>query len=447
MSHLLRLFALLAVAVGILAGARAAVAVETVVFVNADVFDSRSGDLLQDHSVVVTGNRIESVVQGRPEGQYDRFINVGGRVMLPGFIDTHVHLSVVGSTHTLNDLEWDYLAHKMAERSRAMLLRGFTTVRDLGGPVFGLRRAIEEGIVMGPRIFPSGAFVTQTGGHGDFRHTTDGHPLWHGLPSQAQALGYFRLADGVPAVLASVREKLRKGATQIKIMASGGVGSEYDPIDSVQYTPDEIQAAVQAAADWGTYVAAHLHNAKAIVRSVENGVRSVDHGFMINEDGARLMAEKNAYLSTQYAILDITLELDFLTADQLAKAREVIDASSDMTRLAKKHGVKVAFGTDSFGPAALAASLQNREWEARAQHFSNAEVLQQATLISAELVELAGKRNPYPGKLGVIEAGAMADILIVDGNPLEQIDLLAAPERNLVVIMKDGKIHKNMLEP
>lgn len=447
MPHLLRSLALLAVAVGILAGARAAVAVETVVFVNADVFDSRSGDLLQDHSVVVSGNRIESVVKGRPEGQFDRVINVGGRVMLPGFIDTHVHLSIVGSTHALNDLEWDYLAHNMAERSRAMLLRGFTTVRDLGGPVFGLRRAIEEGIVMGPRIFPSGAFVTQTGGHGDFRHTTDAHPLWHGLPSQAQALGYFRLADGVPAVLASVRENLRKGATQIKIMGSGGVGSEYDPIDSVQYTPAEIQAAVQAAADWGTYVAAHLHNAEAIVRSVENGVRSVDHGFMINEEGARLMAEKNAYLSTQYAILDITLELDFLTADQLAKAREVIDASSDMTRLAKKHGVKVAFSTDSFGPAALAASLQNREWEARAQRFSNAEVLQQATLISAELVELAGKRNPYPGKLGVIEAGAMADILIVDGNPLEQIDLLAAPERNLVVIMKDGKIHKNMLVP
>ena len=159
------------------------------------------------------------------------------------------------------------------------------------------------------------------------------------------------------------------------------------------------------------------------------------------------MAEKNAYLSTQYAILDITLELDFLTADQLAKAREVIDASSDMTRLAKKHGVKVAFSTDSFGPAALAASLQNREWEARAQRFSNAEVLQQATLISAELVELAGKRNPYPGKLGVIEAGAMADLLIVEGNPLEDIEILANPERNLVVIMKDGKIHKNMLVP
>ncbi len=423
----------------------AAFAQENILVHNVDLFDSRSGGLMEDVSVIVEGNRIMQVSRSKPGAEFDVEIDGHGNVLMPGFIDTHVHMSIVGSTHEMSDLNWDYVPHKMAKRSRDMLHRGFTTVRDLGGPVFGLRRAIEEGLVEGPRVFPSGAFVSQTSGHGDFRRPTDANPQLGGAPTYAQHLGYYQLADGVPAVLAAVRENFKNGATQIKVMGSGGVGSVYDPIDSIQYTPDEMKAAVQAASDWGTYVASHLHNAASIVRALEAGVMSVDHGFMMDEIGARLMAKNGAFLSTQFAILDITLEMDFLSEEQLNKAREVIDASHGMVDLVKKHDIKITFSSDSFGPDALAGSLQTREFEARARRFSNAEVLQHVTLNSAELVELSGKRNPYPGKLGVIEKGAMADILIVNGNPLNDISLLGDPETNLLLIMKDGKIYKNRL--
>ena len=412
---------------------------------NIDLFDSRSGTLVADVYVLVEGNRVAGVLQSRPAGAFDREIDGGGNVLLPGLIDTHVHMSITGGTQEMGDLPWDYVPHIMSRRSRDMLLRGFTTVRDLGGPVFGLRRAIEEGLVDGPRVFPSGAFVTQTSGHGDFRRPTDANPQFGGAPTYAQNLGYYQLADGVPAVLAAVRENFKNGATQIKVMGSGGVGSVYDPIDSIQYTPEEMKAAVQAASDWGTYVASHLHNGPSIVRALEAGVMSVDHGFMMNEEGAIMMAKNGAFLSTQFAILDITLEMDFLTDAQLDKAREVINASHDMVNLVKKHGIKITFSSDSFGPDALAASLQSREFEARAQRFSNSEVLQHATRNSAELIELSGKRNPYPGKLGVIEKGAMADMLIVNGNPLDDISLLSDPGANLLLIMKDGKVFKNTL--
>jgi imidazolonepropionase-like amidohydrolase len=421
------------------------IAQEAVLISNADLFDSVSGKLVEDVFIRIEGNRIAEVSDSRPGGDFDREIDAGGNVLLPGFIDTHVHMSIIGGTDDLGGLPWDYLPHKMAKRSSDMLLRGFTTVRDLGGPVFGLRRAIEEGLVDGPRIFPSGAFVSQTSGHGDFRSLTDANPQLGGAPSHAQKLGYYQLADGVPAVLTAVRENLKNGATQIKVMGSGGVASAYDPGDSIQYTPDELRAAVQAASDWGTYVASHLHNAPSIIRALEAGVMSVEHGFMMDEQGAKLMVKKGAFLSTQFAILDITLDMDFLTEAQLDKARIVIDAAQGMVDLVKKHGVKITFSSDSFGPDALAASLQTREFEARARQFSNVEVLQHATINSAELVELSGNRNPYPGRLGVIEKGAMADILIVNGNPLEDISLLGDPDANLLLIMKDGKIYKNTL--
>ena len=288
-----------------------AAAQETTLIENVNLFDSRAGELISGVSVLVEGNRIVRVSTSGIEIDVDYSIDGDGNVLVPGFIDTHTHLSITKGISETQDLNWDYLSHTMAKRSRDTLMRGFTTVRDLGGPVFGLRHAVEEGLVVGPRIFPSGAFITQTAGHGDFRGPVDAHPLWNGYPSNWQNLGYYRLADGVPAVLASVRENLRSGATQIKVMGSGGVGSVYDPIDSIQYTVEEMEAAVQAASDWGTYVASHLHNAASIIRAVNAGVMSVEHGFMIDAQGAKLMADKGAFLSTQFAILDITLEMTF----------------------------------------------------------------------------------------------------------------------------------------
>jgi imidazolonepropionase-like amidohydrolase len=420
-------------------------AAPTVLITNVDLFDSRAGKLQKQVSVVVSDNRVSEVTEKRPEGSFDRIIDGRGNVLLPGLIDTHVHLAIPAAIDESMELPWDYLSHLMAQRSREMLMRGFTSVRDLGGPVFGLRRAIEEGIVDGPRIFPSGAFITQTSGHGDFRNPVDSHPEWGGASTNAQRLGFYRLADGIPQVLASTRENLGKGATQIKIMGSGGVGSMFDPVDSVQYTPEELRAIVQAAADWDTYAAAHLHNAAAIRRAVEAGVMSVDHGFMMDEEGARLMAQKGAFLSTQFAILEIVFQMDFLTEWQLQKAQTVVDASHDMVRYVKKYGIKTTFSSDSFGPESLAAPLQTREFEARAKFFTPAETLQHATANAAELLELSGKRNPYPGKLGVIEEGAMADMIIVRGNPLDDISLMGDPEANLLLIMKGGKIYKKVL--
>ncbi len=416
-----------------------------VLITGVNVFNSLEARIEKDVSVVIEGNRIAGVHDQRPEGPFDRVIDGGGHVLIPGLIDTHVHLAITAGISESMDVPWDYLSHTMAKRSRDMLLRGFTSVRDLGGPVFGLKRAVDEGLVDGPRIFPSGAFITQTSGHGDFRRSVDGHPEFGGAATNGQRLGFYRLADGVPQVLASTRENLGKGATQIKIMGSGGVGSMFDPVDSIQYTLDELRAIVQAARDWDTYAAAHLHNAPAIRRAVEAGVMSVDHGFMMDEEGARMMAEKGVFLSTQFAILEIVFDMGFLTEWQLQKARMVVDASHDMVGYIKKFGIKTTFSTDSFGPESLSASLQTREFEARSKFFTPAEILQHATANAAELLELSGRRNPYPGKLGVIEVGAMADLIIVRGNPLEDISLLGDPAANLLLIMKDGKVYQDKL--
>ena len=276
-------------------------------------------------------------------------IDGGGRFLLPGLIDTHTHLSIVAGPTEMKDYAWERIGSLMGKRAEATLMWGFTTVRDLGGPVMGLKQNIDEGLLLGPRILPSLAFITQTAGHGDFRAWTDPHPRWFGGSSNWERLGYFRLADGVPDVLASVRENMARGATQIKVMGSGGVGSEYDPIDSVQYTLEEMQAAVKAAADYGTYVGAHLHNGPAINRALDAGFRSIDHGFGIDEKGMKKLVKKGAFLNTHFAWNHLVLKADFLNEFQLAKAREVISWGDNMLRLAKKYKPKITFCVDAFG--------------------------------------------------------------------------------------------------
>ncbi len=421
----------------------------TIYITGVDIFDGRDESLHKNRNVLVEGNLIKKISAGEINDVSSDavVINGAGRVMAPGLIDTHSHLSIVGSPGEMRDWSWERIGVLMGKRAETTLMWGFTTVRDHGGPVMGLKQNIDAGLVPGPRIFPSLAFITQTGGHGDFRAWTDPHPRWFDETANWERLGYYRLADGVADVMASVRENLSRGATQIKVMGSGGVGSEYDPIDSVQYTLEEQQAAVRAAEDWGTYVGAHLHNGPAIKRALQAGFKSIDHGFGIDEEGMEMLVAQGAYLNTHFAWNHVVLEADFLNEFQLAKAREVVSWSDNMVRLAKQYKPKITYGVDAFGSTELFNTLYATEFRARAEHFSPLEILRQATSGAAELLGESGKRNPYrQGALGVIEEGAYADLLLVDGDPLADITVFSEPEKNLRLIVKNGIVYKNTLE-
>lgn len=430
-----------AMALGMLTAALA----DSTLITNVDVFDGTSSRASKGVSVLITDNKIAAigVRVAAPEGAAT--IDGGGRFLMPGLIDGHSHLSIIAGVRELQDMHWDEIGARMAVRAENTLLRGFTSVRDLGGPVFGLKAAVDAGAVVGPRIYPSGALISQTSGHGDFRKPRDLHPFLDGGSSQMQRLGYYRIVDGPAQMLAVVRENLRNGATQVKLMGSGGVGSDFDPIDSVQFRPEEIQAATNALADWGTYAASHLHNDAAIKRALENGVKSIDHGSQMTDESMRLLQDKGAYLNPQFAWNVMVNKAGFLTEFQLQKAAIVIDNIDNNMALIRKYRQPITFNIDAFGPYELWSALCALEFTERAKYFSNEEILRQATSTTAGLLALSGKRNPYPGKLGVIEQGAYADLLIVDGNPLEDISVLSDPQNNFKLIMKDGKIYKNAL--
>ena len=411
---------------------------------NVDVFDGESQRLLEGVSVVVAGNRITGIGRDVEAPEGSRSIDGGGAVLMPGMIDAHTHLAIVADVRELQQMSWDDIGARMGARATATLLRGFTAVRDLGGPVMGLKKAIDAGIVRGPRIYPSGALISQTSGHGDFRSPRDLHPALDGGSSNMQRLGYFRIVDGPAQVLAAVRENLRNGATQIKIMGSGGVGSDFDPIDSVQFTPEEILAVTQAVADWDTYAGAHLHNAPATMRALENGVRSIDHASQMTDATMQLLIENGAYMNPNFAWNKFVMQAGFLTEFQLQKARIVLDNIDENIRLIRKYGIEVTFNVDAFGPYDLWAGLYAAEFTERQKYFTNHEILRQATSVSAGLLAMSGKRNPYPGRLGVIAEGAFADLLVVAGTPLDDASILSDPQ-NILLIVKDGEIFKNEL--
>jgi imidazolonepropionase-like amidohydrolase len=256
---------------------------------------------------------------------------------------------------------------------------------------------------------------------------------------------YFRIADGVPEVQRAVRESLRRGGVHIKVMAGGGISSQYDPLHTMQYSVEEMKAAVDAAADWGTYVMVHAYTDETVKRAIEAGVKVIEHGQLITEETAKLMAEKDIWLSTQIAFLgeEPTPEQIALFGEvTAAKFRKVREGVATAIGYAEKYGVKIAFGTDLFGPRL--PEITN-EFTSRQGYFSNVEILRQATSINGELLKLTGPLNPYPeGPLGVIEEGAYADILLIDGNPIEKLELLTDPA-NIDLIMRDGKIYKNAL--
>lgn len=420
----------------------------TLVVRHARIFDGHHATLRQDCRIVVAGNRIVSI-RAESDAAADfppaRTVDAGGRIVIPGLIDAHVHLTVVVGVPQLRDYDPGYLAARAGVEARATLLRGFTTVRDMAGPSFGLKQAIDEGLLPGPRIFPSGAMLSQTSGHADFRQRTDTPPRrWSGRLDALERLGYGLVADGPDEIAAGTREQLRLGASQVKLAAGGGVTSTYDPLDSVQYSAAELRAAVEAAADFGTYVAVHAYTPTAIRRAVEAGVRSIEHAQLIDEPTMRLVVERGVFLSPQaYLFGAETPVAATQTPSQQAKARRIAGGLDQMMQLAKRHHARIAFGTDLFGgPQAFAG--ESREFGARLRWFTSAEILEQATGLNGDLLALSGSRNPY-GRLGVIEEGALADMLIVDGDPLADIRILETPETTLRVIIKDGAIVKQTL--
>ena len=369
-----------------------------------------------------------------------------GRVLMPGLIDMHWHAMLVRPTPaTILSSDIGYTNLLAGAEARSTLMRGFTTIRDMGGSSFGLKRAIDEELLPGPRIYPSGAMITVTSGHGDFRQLSELPRTIGGVLSRIEQLGGSMIADSPDEVRVRVREQLLLGATQIKLTAGGGVASPNSPLDASTFTEAELRAAVDAAESWGTYVTVHAYTPVSIQRAIAAGVKCIEHGHLMDEPTARLIAEKGIWLSTQ-AFPDEMADAFPAGSQERSKALEVFAGTDSTVELAKKYKIKTAFGTDILFSAGL-AQRQGELLAKFARWYTPAETLAMATGTNAQLLALSGKRNPYPGKLGVVEQGALADLLLVDGDPIVNIKLIEDPAKNFVVIMKDGKIYKNTLDP
>jgi len=419
----------------------------TTLFQNVRIFDGKSATLSAPSNVLVRGNTIERISASPITVESNaklRVIAASGRVLMPGLIDAHWHAFMAATPQlVLMTADPSYLHLLAARQAQATLMRGFTTIRDLGGPVFGLKRAIDEGVMIGPRIYPSGAFISQTSGHGDFRFAFEVPRTLGGPLSHSEVEGIAAIADSPDEVRLRAREQLRNGASQIKLMAGGGVASPYNPIESTQYTEPEIRAAVEAADNWGTYVTVHAYVPRAIRQAVAAGVKCIEHGHLIDEPTAKLLADKGIWWSLQPFTSDEDV-LATLSPVSRKKALEVFAGTDNAYQLAKKYKVKTAFGTDVLFDAKI-ANRQGAILAKLVRWYTPAEALEMATADNGELMALSGFINPYPGKLGVVEEGALADLLLVDGDPLENIKLLEDPDKNLLIIMKDGTIYKNML--
>jgi imidazolonepropionase-like amidohydrolase len=421
--------------------------VTMVLFQNVRIFDGKSGQLSAPSHVLVRGNKIERISStpiATDENAHTVLLDGGGRTLMPGLIDMHWHAMLVRPTPAaamVADIGYTNLV--AGAEATDTLLRGFTTVRDLGGPTFGLKRAIDEGIVAGPRIFPSGAIITVTGGHGDFRQLFELPRIFGGRPTRMEAIGASMVADSPDEVRVRVREQLMLGATQIKLTAGGGVASPHSPLDVSTFTDVELRAAVEAAENWGTYVTVHAYTPASIQRAIAAGVKCIEHGHLMDESSAKLMAERGIWLSIQ-PFPDEMADAFPHGSEEWAKAQEVFAGTETAYGLAKKYRLKTAFGTDILFSRAL-AQRQGELLTTLVRWYTPAEALLMATGTNAQLLALSGKRSPYRGKLGVVEEGALADLLLVDGDPLEDINLIKDPAKNFVLIMKDGKIYKNTL--
>ena len=412
-------------------------------FQNVRIFDGNGVSLSAPSNVLIKGNIIERISTVPIAAEPGTTTIAGnGRTLMPGLIDAHWHAMLIRPNPAqaiVGDVGYNNIAASV--EATDTLMRGFTTVRDVGGPVFGLKAAIDAGLIAGPRIYPSGAMITVTSGHGDFRQLSELPRTIGGMLSRMEQIGGSMVADSPDEVRVRVREQLMQGASQIKLTAGGGVSSPFSPIDVSTFTEPELRAAVEAAENWGTYVTVHAFTPMAIQRAIAAGVKCIEHGFLMDDATAKLIAEKGIWLSLQP--LPEELRQGFPPGSvQRAKADEVWPGIARTYELAKKYKIKTAWGSDVLFSQAL-AQQQGAILASLVRWYSPAETLAMATGTNAELLALSGKRSPYAGKLGVVEQGALADLLLVEGNPLENIKLIADPAKNFKVIMKGGRIYKD----
>src|SRR3984957_18309018 len=405
-------------------------------FRNFEMLDPDAGELRGGHELVVEGDIIKEVSARPIKLAKAGVVDCGGRTLMPGLIDSHVHVTLSEVViRNLESVPLTLMTARAAELMRGMLDRGFTSVRDTGGADWGLKEATDKWLLAGPRLFIAGRAIGPTGGHSDGRRRTDFGTRCHCCNAMSFSMG---VADGASEVRRAVREEMRQGCDQVKIMMSGGVASPYDPLDSLQFSVGEVEAAVEEATAFGRYVCAHAYTPQASTRAAHAGQRTIEHGNLIDDASAKLMAEKGMFLVanlvTYYEIKKRAREYG-MNPDMLAKNDLVIEGALKSLEICKRHGVPLAYGTDLLGQLQAA---QSEEFTLRAQVLSPAEIIRSATIVGAQVVRMEGK-------LGCLKPGAFADLLVIDGNPLKDLKLLQQQGQHLSVIMKGGQFHKNRL--
>ena len=405
-----------------------------ILFHNLRLLDPRRDELLDGMQVLIEDNLVREVSDRPIASAAAERIDLAGRTLMPGLIDAHIHIVLTEvNLRLLADVPLTLLAAKGSVAMRAMLMRGFTTLRDTGGADWGMKAAVEQGLFVGPRLFIAGQPISQTGGHADHRLRTQSTTFC----ACCSGLSWTsRVADGVPDVIKATRDELRKGADHIKIMVSGGVASQADPLESLQYRTDEIEAAVDEATRWGTYVCAHAYSAKAIERAVRAGVRTIEHGNLIDTPTAQLMAQRGAFLVPTLVAYDSLKKRGpgyGLTEYSLAKNELVLNAGLRSLEIARAAGVKIGFGSDLLGQ--LQTDHMN-EFSLRLGAMRPIEIIRSATLVNAEIIR-------QEGKLGELVPGAFADLLVVDGDPTRDIAVLQDEGRRISAIMLNGAFVKH----
>jgi len=409
---------------------------------NVRIFDGFSADLKEGAQILIEGSTIKRITDEPQANDPDCSVIDGkGHVLMPGIINSHYHMFGALPTRLFAmGPEKDYRAFWFAKGLRLTLMQGVTTVRDVGGNDWGVVLAAEQGMIDAPRIFASGALICQTSGHFDWR------PKYQPLAKSEFAGdliiimdGLCYIADGPDAVRRAARECLRQGATQVKIASGGGVASLTDPIHSVQFTTAEVRAAVEAAKNWDTYVATHIYTSEAAIRDIDNGVMSLEHANLVNEEAVKRGVDEGVWWSPQ-TVVYLNPPKDW-NSFQRAKLKTVVNGLENTLGLFEKHQAQVLFGTDCVGNQ----DVQHLEFKYRSRYFSSLEILRQATSNGGKAMRMCGKLYPYPGDIGVIKEGAMADMLIVKDNPLENAAILSDFEEQILLIMKDGKVFKDRL--
>jgi imidazolonepropionase-like amidohydrolase len=414
---------------------------------NANVFDGKNPELKKNSNIVIEDNLVVEITTNPvSEENFEEVIDAKGNTVIPGLTDAHVHLSM-NQGDDKDNVRIDEKAVRSVRVAKDMLLRGFTTVRDAGGITYGLKKNIDNGFLDGPRIFPSNSYISQTCGHGDTRGSradvrlNDGNYTSPSLQNHINAI-----ADGVPEILRAVREQLFLGASQIKLMAGGGISSDYDPLETVQFTLDEMKAAVDAAADYGTYVMAHLYTPKAMQRAAKAGVKSFEHTTLMDDETGRIIADNGIWVMPGPQAGRPASEYKREMPPHIRKKAEIVRQGNEIaTEVINKYNLNIIYGTDSFGDPEAFVTRQLGDFSYFKKRFGSLKGLVAATGNINELIKLTTYQNPYPeGKIGVLEEGSFADILVVNGNPVEDLDVLA-DVNNILFIMKDAKVYKNII--